>query len=1754
MKLRFWPYLAALSATVAVLGGVWVIDRLEQKRFGDRNRTDALNQLSTVRARLEGGLNSRLFLTRGLVARVSTNADIDQAEFDSLARVMVSQQSGIGSIALYKNNIVTHIYPLKGHETAIGFQPMSIPGEREAFERAINSRKTVVAGPVNLIEGGVGFINRTPIFLTKPAEKPESGPYWGMAGIIIDRDILFQEAGLVEEDKSQKHSQALPGNEGKSQDYSTQQPLKYALRGKDGLGSRGEVFFGDATIFQKYPVILEVTLPNGSWQLAAIPQGGWGARSPISGWLRTGGGALAVLSGILVFIWVRSPSQLREAIERATTALRKSETKYRELVDNANSIIVRVDTNGNITFFNEFAQNFFGYSEAEIMGKKLIETIVPVTDNSGHNVAAMMNEVLQDPERYTWHENENIKRNGERVWIAWRNKALLDDNGNLTGILGIGNDVTDRKQAQAKLQESEQKFRSLYESTIDAVMLLDETAFFDCNRATLSMFGCTRKEEFYGKHPSEFSPKFQANGEDSASASAQKIETAFREGSCRFEWLHCRLDKSEFPAEVWLTSVEIGGRKVLQAVVRDISDRIAREEALRSQRQMLRLIMDNIPQAIFWKDRNFVYQGCNHKMALDVGLSNSADIVGLTDYDLPAIKEQADLFREVDRWVMETNTPQYHLSESLRLANGEMAWLDTNKIPLHDAQENVVGLLVTYEDVSDRRRTMEALKESETKFRLLFEQSGDAILLLDENAFIDCNQAALEMIGADSKEQLLNLHPCELSPDVQPDGSLSAEKSKEMNAIALRNGNARFEWVHRRFDGTEFDVEILLTAIPFPGKQILHVVWRDISDRKRAEAGLQASERRLRRTSNALLELANRKTLASGDLNVAIREIVEVATRTLETERASVWLYDDFIFSLLDFGLGMRSGDPAEVADLISNPNKDLNSDPNYKIHELNELSNDPDNNANSQTINTTLVCLDLYEINSDRHSKGATIESVNFPAYFEALRTERIIAAHDAHTDPRTHEFSALYLTPLGITSMLDAPIRVGGQMVGVICHEHIGTPRFWALEEENFAGSLADFVALAIEGAYRMRAQEALQRANQELEIRVEQRTAALKETNRQLLVEIIERQRSEEALRVSEEKFSKAFRSSPDIITITRIDDGRYVEVNETFLRVLGYEREEVINYTASNLNIWANLADRDRIIQMLLNHEIIRNHEFQFRTKTGGILVALLSAERIDLDGEECLLVVATDITERKRAEEEIHLLQTTTQAIVSSSDFHSALEVTLHQVCESIGWNFAEAWIPCKDGTTLECSRGWYASTTSLEKFRVESEKMSFALGRGLPGRTWLSKQAEWINDVSIEPYQVFNRFEIARSNGLKASFSIPVIASDQVLAVLVLYSFEARAEDKRLVELVSAVATQVASVIQRKQAEEALRQAEEKYRTIFENAVEGIFQTTPDGGYISANPALARIYGYSSPEELMANLNNIHQQLYVDRNRRVEFIAAMEEDNAVTGFESEVYRKDGSIIWISENARAVRDLGGEVVYYEGIVEDITHRKMAQEALRYQQQQTESLLLNILPSAIAERLKLQQSTIADSFPEVTVMFADIVGFTQLSAHTSPVALVELLNEIFSTFDQLTEQHGLEKIKTIGDAYMVVGGLPTPRPDHAEAIAEMALDMQMEINRFNQETGLSFQIRVGINTGPVVAGVIGIKKFIYDLWGDTVNTASRMESHGIPGRIQVTAETYQLLRNKYLFEERGFIQVKGKGNMATYLLIGRQRLYL
>jgi adenylate cyclase len=278
-----------------------------------------------------------------------------------------------------------------------------------------------------------------------------------------------------------------------------------------------------------------------------------------------------------------------------------------------------------------------------------------------------------------------------------------------------------------------------------------------------------------------------------------------------------------------------------------------------------------------------------------------------------------------------------------------------------------------------------------------------------------------------------------------------------------------------------------------------------------------------------------------------------------------------------------------------------------------------------------------------------------------------------------------------------------------------------------------------------------------------------------------------------------------------------------------------------------------------------------------------------------------------------------------------------------------------------------------------------------------------------------------------------------------------------------------------------------------------------------------------------SPEQAVIDLNAIKIALKTGKTVQTEYQSVI----------------NNRLVWLAAN---ISPLDADTVIW--VARDITDRKQTEENLRLETERSERLLLNVLPEPIVARLKRDNRAIADHFDAATILFADIVGFTPMAARLGPIELVARLNSLFSRFDQLAEQFGLEKIKTIGDAYMVAAGLPIPRADHAAAMADMALAMQASVAEFSNELGEPLQLRIGMHSGDVVAGVIGQKKFIYDLWGDTVNVASRMEALGEAGMIQTTQASYAQLRSAFDLTERGTIMVKGKGPMTTYWLTGRR----
>ncbi|WP_298914062.1 adenylate/guanylate cyclase domain-containing protein [uncultured Nostoc sp.] len=616
------------------------------------------------------------------------------------------------------------------------------------------------------------------------------------------------------------------------------------------------------------------------------------------------------------------------------------------------------------------------------------------------------------------------------------------------------------------------------------------------------------------------------------------------------------------------------------------------------------------------------------------------------------------------------------------------------------------------------------------------------------------------------------------------------------------------------------------------------------------------------------------------------------------------------------------------------------------------------------------------------------------------------------------------------------------------------------------------------------------------------------------------------------------------------------GEIKKVNRAAQKLFGFSEEELINQPMSLI-----IDDNQVLTQAIYRDSSFKqnsqNFEVVCRTKTREKRLIAFSCSVIPkkIKGLEDIVYIGRDITARQHREQRTSTQYAITRILSESQSVKQGIPQILQSICQNLGWDLGELWTASQYiGTSvqgdsinavLRCVEIWSSRVISVREFKAITWQTTYKSGVGLPGRIWIRRLPLWIQDITKDGDT--RRSQPAAEAGLHAAFGFPILDDSEILGVMVFFSRDVQPKDKDLLQLAGSIGSQIAQFIKRKQAEDSLVESEERYRDLFENANDLIQSVNASGRFLYVNRAWQETLGYSEAEIVnMTVFDIIHPECKQDCLQRFYRLLSGEKFNQI---KSAFVTKDGQTIFLEGNVNC-KFVEGHPVAVRGIFRTVTQRLAAEEALRHQQEETERLLLNILPAAISKPLKQEPANIAEDFADVTVLFADIVGFTEITASMSAIQVVNLLNQIFSAFDRLTEQDGLERIKTINDAYMVVGGLPTRRLDHAQAIAQMALHMQTAIALFNTENNQNFNIRIGIHSGSVMAGVIDLNNFTYDLWGDTINIASCMESQGLVGKIQVTEDTYKSLCNEFLFEKRGEIEVKGKGKMTTYLLIGQK----
>lgn len=591
MRSRLSPYIAAVCSAGLVIAGVWALAKSESERNRQQIRTDVLLQLSTKRARLESALNSRLFITRGLLAYVSNHPNVTPEQFERLAEVMVSEQTGILNIQLAKDNIISHLYPLEGHETALGLNLLEYYTSQNIVRQSIESKTTLVAGPTPLVQGVTALVSRTPIFLNSP-NSPGEGAYWGLVAIIIDPQVLFTDARLL------PTTQAIATPPGRQPTltqsrFNTPIPVQYAIRGQDGLGSQGAVFFGDPDLFNRNPVLLDVSLPNGSWQMAAIPLEGWPISQPI-GWLYSLGGFLAFSCGLSSFIWVRKPWEMELAVERATFALQKSQERYAIAVAGANDGIWDWDLNTQEIYFSPRWKSAIGAHPDEI-GPNPDEWFSRIHPDDFERVETDIQAHLKGRSPHLQTEYRILHKNGSYLWMLVRGMAVRDADGNPYRFAGSQTDVTDRRRAREALRVSQEKFSKAFRASPDAIAIttLAEGRYIEVNDRFLEMSGF-EWAEVIGNNSMDLNIWVH---EPEQKTCIEELQTS---GRVIDREIHFRMKSGEIRVGLFCAeSIVLEGVPCVVSITRDITERKQYEEKLYHTTSELQAIFKALPDLYF---------------------------------------------------------------------------------------------------------------------------------------------------------------------------------------------------------------------------------------------------------------------------------------------------------------------------------------------------------------------------------------------------------------------------------------------------------------------------------------------------------------------------------------------------------------------------------------------------------------------------------------------------------------------------------------------------------------------------------------------------------------------------------------------------------------------------------------------------------------------------------------------------------------------------------------------------------------------------------------------------------------------------------------------------------------------------------------------------------------------------------------------------------------------------------------------------
>ncbi len=1174
--------------------------------------------------------------------------------------------------------------------------------------------------------------------------------------------------------------------------------------------------------------------------------------------------------------------------KRAEEALQRERDFAEGMIDTAQTIVLVLDTQGCIVRFNPYMEEISGYASAEVQGKDWFTAFLQERDRE--RTRNLFLKALGDTQT-RGNVNAIVTRDGREREIEWYDKTLKDEQGNVVGLLSIGQDITERKKIEEALRRNEEQYRLITENSLDLVCMLDQKGKIAYTSPSFREVLGHKPEELVG---SDF---FSLVHPDDRAAGIRTLPRALFSKNGRTVELRYKHQNGEWRIfeSVW-SWVFDENRSPQRAVVvsRNITERKHAEEALRYERNLLRTLIDNIPDRIYAKDTESRFILCNKAVVTRMGMSSPDDIIGKSDFDfLP--HELAARFRADEQAMIQSGQPLINREEPMDSASGITRWNLATKVPLRDSQGNIIGIVGVGRDITERKRAEAALERERGLLRALIQNIPNEISVKDTRGrIILANRMAVSAFGVAREEEVVEKTDFDF---VKP--HLAEQHQAEERAI-LDSGIPLVNDEVTRFGSTTGEIEkcILRTKIPLEdsqGKRIgLLCINQDITERKRAEEALRSSEAQF---SNALkiAQLGAWEYDVASDLFTFNDHFYAIFRTT--AEQVGGYTMPSALYA-------QRFVHPDDAPLVGAEIRKALETTDPHFSRQLEHRIIYADGEVGYITVRFFIV----------KDDQGRTVKTfgVNQDITERKRAEEALRESEERYRSLFENATIGIYrTTPSGsIESVNPALIR----MLGYTCFEELAQRN---LEQSGYEPSYtrSEFRE-RIEQEGEIRGLESAWKCRDGSSIFVCESAKAVRDAEGKTLYyegiveDITERKRAEEAIRASEEKYRTLVTQSPDGIFTVDLQ-GNFRAVNKAICDGLKYTEDELLS-----MKIWDIVPEKyidrhkKRLMDILGGDAPNEVAEYEVRAKDGSTrLIEVLSAPQFQGTEVIGLQAIARDISERRRAE---------TALRTSEAQFSNALKIA-----QLGAWEYDVA------SDLFTFNDHFYAI------FRTTAEQVG---GYTMPSALYAQRFVH-PDDAPLVGAEIRKALETTDPH-FSRQLEHRIIYADGEVGYITVRFFIVKDDQGRTVKTFGVNQ----DITERKRAEEALRESEEKYRRLFEESKDVIYLTTPDGKWIDINPSGVELFGFSSKEELLPTAVT---DLYFNPEDRRTFQRCVEEEGFVKDFELLLKRKDGEKLMVLLTADAVRDDAGRIVAYRGIIRDVTKQKQLEKQL-IQVQKMESI--------------------------------------------------------------------------------------------------------------------------------------------------------------------------------------------------------------